>query len=267
MSGRLSLNTSNIGGNQRYSFLATPLEMRAGHEDVERPPLPAESDTLEARQQTTTTEYSQSKSTTDERAQDVKKHQENLMTSPYPGRPPPEEHPANYAPYAEDAHQQEKDYTIQAPQYSYNAPPHSPGPLPVKAGPETLDATRNGYPATVAPDVNPLHSPQLPRSPPPIATTPAPAALPSDIAAYHHPGQVSHPNQGIKGGTWSHDLCDCSGFGTCCLGLLCPCILYGRTQHRLSKRSRKEDPTDMLGHELCNGSCAAMAVLCGCQCE
>lgn len=51
------------------------------------------------------------------------------------------------------------------------------------------------------------------------------------------------------------------------MGLLCPCILYGKTQHRLSLKSRKEDPTNMLGYETCNGSCTAMALLCGCQCK
>jgi hypothetical protein len=109
-----------------------------------------------------------------------------------------------------------------------------------------------------------LHSPRLPRFPPPIMTS---APNTTSPMSYHQPGQIAHPNQVVRGGTWSHGLCECSSIGTCCLGLLCPCILYGRTQYRLSMKSKKEDPTNMLGYETCNGSCTAMALLCGCQCK
>lgn len=44
-------------------------------------------------------------------------------------------------------------------------------------------------------------------------------------------------------------------------------MLYGKTQYRLSMKSKKEGPTNMLGYESCNGSCMAMALLCGCQCK
>jgi Cys-rich protein (TIGR01571 family) len=81
----------------------------------------------------------------------------------------------------------------------------------------------------------------------------------------HLPGQIAHPNQMTTGGGWSTGLCECSDIGTCCLGLTCPCILYGRTQYRLLRKSRGEDPTNMLGYETCNGSCTAMALFCGCQ--
>lgn len=263
MNRRLNLNT-NVGGNQRYSFLPTPLEMHApGHQDSV-PPLPVESSTYETQQ--ATTEHSQPTSTTaQETAQDF---QEKPIISPYPSCPPPGEHPANYAPFADGIVPLEKQTPeVPVPQYSYGAPPNSPGLLPVKVNPEAIDETQKGHPIAVVPDENPLHPPQFPRSPPPIATVTAQPAASTDIVTYHKPGQISHPNQEINGRTWNHGLCDCSNIGTCCLGLLCPCILYGRTQYRLSMKSRKEDPTNLLGFEMCNGSCAAMALLCGCQCK
>lgn len=268
MSRKLSLNTSDGGGNQRYSFLATPLEMHAqGHQNGQQLPLPSDPETHEI-QQRVIMEHPQRESTTRrEEIQKVDQHQENSTPSPYANRPPPEAHPANYAPYADEMVPPEKHTTVSEPQYSYDVPPNSPGPLPVKVNPETIDRVPTGYSLAVAPDENPLHSPQIPQSPPPIPTTTTSVVAPSNIMTYHYPGQISHPNQGIKGGTWSHGLCDCSGVGTCCVGLLCPCILYGKTQHRLSMKSRKEDPTNMLGYEMCNGSCTAMALLCGCQCE
>lgn len=260
MSGRLSLKTSDLEGNQSHSFLETPPEMHAGRENVQHPPLPAESDTHETQQ--TTAEYSQPRfPRMYDGAQEPQNEQESATASRYPSRPPSDEHPANYAPYADDVRTQGKDDSTQVPQYSDDAPPNPPTPLPTKVSPGAFDEGRNDIPVSLAPDVNPLHSPQSPGSPPPVTATP------TDIATFHHIGQICDTDQGVTGGTWNHGLCDCSGIGTCCLGLLCPCILYGRTQHRLLRRSRKEDPTNMLGHETCNGSCIAMAVLCGCQCE
>ncbi len=120
----------------------------------------------------------------------------------------------------------------------------------------------------IAPDENPL-TPTTPNHP---QATPRhmpyePQAAPSTPGGYenHFPGQSYHPNQQIRGGTWKHGLCDCGDFGTCCTGLWCPCILYGKTQYRLSQRSERKDPTNMLGYETFNGSCAVYAVLCGCN--
>jgi Cys-rich protein (TIGR01571 family) len=81
----------------------------------------------------------------------------------------------------------------------------------------------------------------------------------------HLPGQARHANQEIMGGTWKYGLCDCSEVGICCTGAWCPCIIYGKTQYRLSQRSERKDPTDLLGYSSFNGSCAAYAILCGCN--
>jgi hypothetical protein len=142
--------------------------------------------------------------------------------------------------------------------------PKSPGPLPVKVSPESP----GGETVTIAPDSNPLQSPQESYFPPPTRTATQPASYQQeDLSAYHQPGQTTHPNQEVTGGGWSNGLCEFSNLGICCLGAFCPCILYGRTQHRLSMKSKKEDPTNMLSYETCNASCTAMGLLCGCQCK
>lgn len=85
-----------------------------------------------------------------------------------------------------------------------------------------------------------------------------------DFAA-HQPGQISHPNMELeKSKEWSNGLCACSPDpSTCLTGLFCPCILYGRTSYRLSQKSAKKDPTDMLGHSSTNGHCIVMGLSCG----
>lgn len=169
----------------------------------------------------------------------------------------PPVHPALFAPYADDidGHQNRQSAPPTSPPSPYRPP--SPGPLPVKENPRSppLQAL------SIAPDANPLQSP---RSPPlRSATFPTPQTV--EAFPNHLPSQITHPDLVVKGGDWSTKLCECSDIGTCCLGLTCPCILYGRTQHRLTRKSRREDPTNLLGYEICNASCTAMALLCGCQ--
>ncbi|ORY15304.1 PLAC8 family-domain-containing protein [Clohesyomyces aquaticus] len=88
--------------------------------------------------------------------------------------------------------------------------------------------------------------------------------------ALHQPGQIAHPNMEAEGKgsshEWKHSLCECSSdISTCFTGLFCPCILYGRTSYRLSQKSDKKDPTDMLGYKATNGHCMLMGVACGLQ--
>lgn len=179
-------------------------------------------------------------------------------------------HPALFAPYADESEGQSDRPaapTSPSPQPPYQSPPHSPGPLPIK---EHHHHPRPPpvHPGPIVPDANPL---QTPRSPPAARGTFPPmvrreATVLDEAHPDHLPGQISHPEQQIKGGTWSTRFGEFSDIGTCCLGLWCPCILYGRTQYRLVRKSRREDPTNLLGYEACNGSCTAMALLCGCQC-
>lgn len=84
----------------------------------------------------------------------------------------------------------------------------------------------------------------------------------------HQPGQIAHPNMNLSANgsanSWKHALCSCSGDITTCLtGFSCPCILYGRTSYRLSQKSRKQDPTDMLSHKTTNTQCVLMGIACG----
>jgi Cys-rich protein (TIGR01571 family) len=155
--------------------------------------------------------------------------------------------------------------SVQIPQYAYTNPPSSPGPLPLKI----REAPQRSDTLSIEPDANPLQSPKNTYFPPPAtpALNSSQAPPVGDLSAFHQPGQIMHPNQEVQGGTWTHGLCDCSNIGTCCVGVICPCILYGKTQHRLTMKSRKEDPTNMLGYDTCNGSCSAMALFCGCQCN
>ncbi|KAL2817728.1 PLAC8 family-domain-containing protein [Aspergillus cavernicola] len=248
MNPQLRLDTSDTGLNQRYSFIATPHEMTPPNQPRSQGPLsPAVQHTYPPHHLAPI---------------NVEKTQYATQNPGYIQNPNIQQHPAHYAPYA--------DYTISqqavtGPSEHYAAQPSSPGPLPLKTDPNALRHEHDHQSVSIAPDSNPLQSPKIPYFPPPVRSPAPQEPAGTDLAAYHRPGQISHPNQEIIGGGWSHGLCDCTSIGTCCLGFVCPCILYGRTQHRLSMRSRKEDPTNMLGYETCNGSCTAMALLCGCQ--
>ncbi|CAG8307514.1 unnamed protein product [Penicillium salamii] len=186
---------------------------------------------------------------------DISEHQRN---TPVFAQPYAYSHAQSYTTIPE----QEPRNTQLSPQsYTYTeppvSPPNSPGPLPLKVRP---DVPRSNT-MDIVPDANPLQSPKMTYFPPPTRA----ATAPEDLSAFHNPGQTVHPNQEVTGGGWSNGLCELSSLGICCLGHICPCILYGRTQHRLSLKSRKEDPTNMLGYETCNGSCTGMGLLCGCQ--
>jgi Cys-rich protein (TIGR01571 family) len=271
--------------SQRYSFIETPLEMHAGSQRPEPgsppPPLPVDSrivmqpqDAIEQQPPIllppAPTHQQQQQNHQQERIQshqyipsEKERHpQEEGIIPTYSRYPPQEQHPAFQAPFSPPPEQQQHH---QITQYAYVSPPSSPGPLPVK----THELPKRSDTLSIEPDANPLQSPKTSYFPPPPTPTVHGSHAPpvEDLSAFHQPGQIMHPNQEVQGGTWSHGLCDCSSIGTCCLGIICPCILYGRTQHRLSMKSRKEDPTNMLGYDTCNGSCTAMTLFCGCQCK
>jgi hypothetical protein len=274
MSRPLHLDT-HMGHNRRYSFMNTPTEM---HSTTQFPdsnyssPAPASSSPAQEPAIQLAIEHppQQSEQIAPRFSSNEKERhlQEEGIVPTFSKYPPPDQHPANYAPCVEPHVQQPPEsQLVQSPPYlydHYHQSPSSPGPLPLKINPE---APYRSDTLSIAPDANPLQSPKIPYLPPP---TPAPASrVPTveDLSSYHQPGQIMHPNQEVQGGTWSHGLCDCTNLGTCCHGLICPCMLYGKTQHRLLMKSKKDDPTNMLGYNNCNGSCTAMALLCGCQCK
>ncbi|CRG84122.1 hypothetical protein PISL3812_01451 [Talaromyces islandicus] len=201
-----------------------------------------------------------------EQARQMQLHERQAANAtPHQGLPV---HPALSAPYAEEpaAPINSPPPTVASPQYSFQPPPpSSPGPLPVKGEHPQSPPTPL---MPIVPDTNLLQSPLSPSFPPTAKQHPKHMQSKNDMNesyATHLPGQIAHPSQMTTGGGWSTGLCECSDIGACCLGLTCPCILYGRTQYRLLRKSRGEDPTNLLGYESCNGSCTAMALLCGCQ--
>lgn len=176
--------------------------------------------------------------------------------SPHILQPPREVHPAHFAPYAEPAPQPEQPHHPQVPQ--------SPGPLPIKIHEESE-----------TPPVATIHnsererrrlgSPRLPPDPEQRTLVYNPDSLAGPNVAHetHRPGQVSHPNAAVEP-EWKHGLCEVDTL--CCTGILCPCVVYGKTQYRLSRKTLKQEPTDLLGYDSCNSSCGIMAVACGLQC-
>ncbi|KAF1355855.1 PLAC8-domain-containing protein [Lizonia empirigonia] len=157
-------------------------------------------------------------------------------------------------------------------QTSPGALPYKTPILPISAAPIRKDTPNSSY------NSHTRHQPHSvePYSPHNFSThnLTTPHAIFSPDAAHgpngldfslHQPGQIRHPNMDDGSShTWKHSLCACNGdMSTCLTGLFCPCILSGRTAYRLSQKSKKADPTDMLAHSSTNGHCIAMTLACG----
>ncbi|OOO05311.1 hypothetical protein OAory_01068270 [Aspergillus oryzae] len=204
MHRQLRLDTS-VGGNQRYSFIETPLEMHAsgirnGQQQQEIPPsqpLTVPNPDTAPAQAAAEQEQPQRLPLLNEKAQYVR---QEAVAPGNLGGPNPEEHPAISAPYADAVPQPVQQHDAVVPDYSYAVPPpNSPGPLPTKTYPETPAQVAQIHTMAIAPDTNPLQSPQVPYFPgPPTASGTSYTPLADDVAAYHQPGQVSHPNQHIR---------------------------------------------------------------------
>ena len=251
-----TIQTNNINRNPRYSYMETPVEMQRPvfHEfssptnsTIEESPISPRDGVANVTQDTISSPFV------------VEKAQVARTGSPYNIQPLQEVHPAHFAPYAQQpaVRQTEAHPLAQEPQ--------SPGPIPIK----THELQR-------PPTASPIHntpqeqhkrsamivSPDLDGGP--LVYNPLSPAGPNAAHGEHLPGQVSHPNAAVQP-DWKHGFCE---MGTlCCTGIVCPCIVYGKTQYRLSKKAKKQDPTDLLGYSSCNGSCGLMAVACGFQCE
>ena len=235
-----------------YSWIQTPVEMRhqqyAPPESI--PPLPAIPDALRRAPEPITTNTARASA----------QYQSDLKTDL--GNTGP--HPSQYVPYADATPVDQAPQPLS--QWRTTPIPPSPGPIPNKA--DLASSHEVPVPVPIAPDENPL-TPTTPNQPYDKArlTTHPPSLAAESGTGYnnHYPGQAPDSIQQIRGGTWKHGLCDCGDVGTCCTGLFCPCILYGKTQYRLTQKSERKDPTNMLGYETLNGSCAVFAVLCGCN--
>ena len=172
----------------------------------------------------------------------------------HPGCPPTprkDAHPAFYAPYAEDATMRQSNPRI--PHGMVQPPDAHAAKTP--NGLMKVESKQNGQPNGHRP-TNGVTSPK------PIYN-PDSLGGPNFGAENHFPGQASHPNA-HRDPEWKHGLCEPSA--VCCMGILCPCVLYGKTQYRITKKTNKDDATDMLGYESVNGSCGLMGLACGLQC-
>lgn len=188
----------------------------------------------------------------------------DVKTSPYDLPPPHREHPALSAPYDQDRVQNSSSPTQpRVPQF----------PLPNQHHGSVITAEHDNRRSSTSKDQHGLgeNSPVVQNPPFRAATQPIyqPDALTGPdglVLESHTPGQVGHPIQQLSSGHWKHGLGDCSDFGACCTGLICPCVLYGKTQYRLTQRAEKQDPTNMLGYKTTNGSCFTLAICCPLSC-
>ena len=167
-------------------------------------------------------------------------------------RSPQEMHPAHYAPYTANSPTQPALHQVPPKE------PQSPGPLPVKVESQRHPSATATVPVTDTFDPPPTTAIDRRETYNPDSLA-GPNGAPVES---HRPGQVSHPNAMVDP-HWKHGLCEPDAL--CCMGAICPCMVYGKTMYRLSRRTQKQDPTDLLGYESCNGSCGLMAVACGIQ--
>ncbi|KAF7589274.1 hypothetical protein BBP40_004532 [Aspergillus hancockii] len=189
---RLHLDTSNVESNQRYSFLETPLEMQAPgvqtSQQQQPPPWAASNpDSLQGHVDPEKVQP-QALPPLNEKVQHLQHEGAAFI---YPGGPNVQEHPANYAPFADEVPQQIQQHDAVVPNYSYVVPPpNSPGPLPTKSNLEPPRQIARAHTVAIAPDMNPLQSPQLPYFPGPPTASRAPQA-PADDAAH---GAIAYLN-------------------------------------------------------------------------
>ena len=263
------LQTNNSESN-RYSFMDTPVEMqRSTFQPYHQFSSP------------TNSVIDESPISPISPARDLPAYQQRpqgAMTSPIPdqkaqAQSPQEMHPAFFAPYKEEQPVQQQtqhppiiaprredapaQQVRQSPQPPVAAEPQSPGPIPIKS-PETTSQ----FAAPPTSNSPPTQSSTAASEPKREMYNPDSLAGPNVGPESHRPGQVSHPNAAIDP-HWKTGLCEPDT--VCCTGIICPCMVYGKTMYRLSRRAQKQDPTDLLGYESCNSSCALMIFACGFQ--
>lgn len=247
-----SLHTNNDAHrNVRYSYTATPTEFN-------RPVFEQFSPADSMIDESPVSSRADGRTNFPERAMNAHFPPSSVSqtSGPYTRIPPQEVHPAHFAPYAEPA---------PPPQEPGYLEPRSPGPLPMKVDHEprspkaatihnSVPEERKLISAEIAPDVDQQH----------LVYNPNSLVGPNAAHEAHRPGQVLHPNGAVEP-EWKHGLCEIDTL--CCSGIICPCMVYGKTQYRLSRKQQKQEPTDLLGYNSCNPSCGIMAVACGFQCK
>jgi len=245
------IQTNNLTRNPRYSYLETPVEMQGATFQQFSSPTNSTIDESPISPQRAYTDslYGATPVT----LSPPEKPPVMRTPSPYGLPPPPEVHPAYFAPEAVSTHSM------------HQSAPAAAEPLPVKSC--------EGHETGARVDQQEFTDGHGTENPPrklasqirvPTVYNPDSLAGPNGALDNHRPGQVSHPNAAVDP-EWKHGMCTPDAL--CCLGIFCPCNVYGKTQYRLSKKAKKQDPTDLLGYESCNGSCGVFAVACGFQCK
>ncbi|KAL8940019.1 MAG: hypothetical protein Q9216_003042 [Gyalolechia sp. 2 TL-2023] len=173
-------------------------------------------------------------------------------SSPYTLPTPAGTHPAYFAPIIEDHKLQQPERGHLSPEFQKSL--EGVKPLPPSSIPSAAEHGRRESPIVITPATDKAK----------LVYNPDSLAGPNAALENHRPGQVAHPNATIEP-EWKHGLCEMDTL--CCVGLCCPCIIYGKTQYRISRKTQKEDPTNMLGYNSCNSSCGLMALACGFQCK
>ncbi|KAL9118704.1 MAG: hypothetical protein Q9187_004751, partial [Circinaria calcarea] len=256
------IQTQNLDRNPRFSYLETPSQV--SQPEFEQFSSPTNS-TIDESPVTPGVRHHlydvHAYAAPTEPSYPVEKDILGRTTSPYNFPPPQEVHPAHFAPYADEHPVVPVRHTSPSHQMStLSSRPHSSAPE--EHGKRTGSKDQTTVPIN-GPDRDQVkESPGFEKKTKTPTYNPDSLAGPNIIAENHRPGQVSHPNSAIQP-EWKQGLCEMDT--TCCTGLFCPCMVYGKTQYRLSQKARKREATDLLGYETCNGSCALMAVACGFQ--
>ena len=251
---RLQTTGQSSRSQTRYSYLETPVEMQRStfapfssptNSTIDESPVSALSPSRGL------PEYSQHERATP--LPDEKAFEASMQA------PPTQMHPAFNAPVIAESASTPRQASIPRQNTQAMAPPNppqSPGPLPIKSDRDYSQMATPMTTSTATPDLKGAETAPL------DSYNPHALQGPNVSTANHRPGQVSHPNA-IVDPHWKHGLCEPDT--SCCMGLLCPCVLYGRTMYRLSRKAERKDPTEMLGYESCNGSCGLFALGCGIQ--
>ena len=255
--------------NNRYSYQETPQEHQAATFQPFSPTSPI-NEVSTSPHNDYIHSYQQQDSNTAQYPREKDPALHNESTSPYGFRPPQQVHPAYFAPIADNGPHAP---IMQVQTSTPISPYHSADPLPAKISENNNDLKPSSN-APGSPKYQTIRHETPHFDAPPQRSTadrtthvynPDSLAGPNGAPVEKHlPGQVAHPNSTVDP-HWKHGLCEPDA--VCCLGLFCPCIVYGKTQYRLSRKAEKKDPTDVLGWEKVNGSCGVMAVACGLQCK
>lgn len=239
---------------QRFSYLETPIDENTQTFDDERQAAlleearrrfgelnsPSQPATPQPQPQSAVPEQPPADARFPPEKQDITR-----VPSAYQQAPPPQQHPAFASPVTEPP-------PTHIPEQQPD-PPLSPGPLPLKDEHDFPPARPRPQAYSVQPDG---HTPVF--GPPPgshFSTFSGDGALASTIHA--------SAGAGTAPPVFTHGLCACPGsdLSTCCVGLFCPCILYSKLQYRLARRSKRGNPTDLLGWDKCDSSCIGFAAL------